>query len=157
MFKIYCVHPISGLGYDEVVNYYKYVTKKLSPYYIVLNPMTGKDELRNELQFKAHGNGYAVATDQAIINRDRWMVDQADIVFANLLLATDRVSIGSVCELAWAYDTKKHVVTVIGDGENIHKHAFILEMAGTIFTTTEDALTYLINLANSANVWVGIK
>jgi hypothetical protein len=69
------------------------------------------------------------------------MVTQADIIYANFL-GSKAVSIGSVMELAWAYELNKLTVVVM-DRKNIHMHAFVLEAADIIFETTKEAMDYL--------------
>jgi nucleoside 2-deoxyribosyltransferase len=147
--RIYLARPISGCGYDEVVNYYQETVLKLQTWgYEVLFPMCGKEYLRNEVQFKAEGYGQPLSTNRAIVGRDRWMVRQSDIVFANLVGAKT-VSIGTVCELAWAFDNKKHVILAMEQG-NIHRHAFVLEFADVLFENAKDALAYLKKLAEGS-------
>lgn len=150
--KIYLAGPISGKGYDEVVGLYKQKSTKLENMgYEVFCPMTGKTNLRNELEFKS--NGYTnnpVATNHAIFERDKWMVSSVDLVLADLSNSGDRVSIGTCMELAWAALLGKHTVLVIPK-ENIHRHAFILEAADTIFETYEEAINYLEILSKGIN------
>lgn len=145
--SIYCVGPITGLTAEEVFTYYDKVTSTLRGYgYDVFNPMTGKDHLRTEEEFK--GSGYECTpftADHSIVNRDKWMVQQSDIVFADFTRGKDRASIGTCFEMAWAYMTGKLIVSVIPDG-NIHDHAFI-KQASTVFKTTDEALEYLKQLA----------
>ena len=145
--KIYLAGPISGKGFDEVVNLYN---DKISMFggwgYDVLCPMTGKSYLRTELEFKSHGYGFPVSTNHAIFERDKWMVSQSDIVFADLFDSGDRVSIGTVSELAWASLLNKHTISVIPES-NIHNHAFILEASDIVFPTRGDAYKYFQDLA----------
>jgi len=144
--RIYCCHPISGSSADEVFSYYEKVSKELESYgYDVLTPMHGKGMLRTEMKFRAADYRHPVTTNHAIYNRDRWMVKQADVVFANLMGAKI-VSIGTMMELAWASDTERHVVLCM-DVENVHRHAFVLEAADVVFETEADALGYLKSLA----------
>lgn len=145
--KIYLARPISGASAEEVYGYYDEVTTILKNVtsYEVLSPMKGKQPLRTELEFKAHGYDHVpVATNHAIIERDRWMVSNADIVYANLS-GTQRVSIGTCMELAWAHDKGKHTIVVMEEG-NIHRHAFILEAADIVFKTHDEAMDYLYEL-----------
>ena len=74
------------------------------------------------------------------------MVEQSHIVYANLLKGQDRVSIGTVSEIAWAYHLKRHTVITINK-ENVHNHAFVLEMADIVFETHDESLGYLEKLA----------
>jgi nucleoside 2-deoxyribosyltransferase len=143
--KIYCVHPISGLTYEQVTEYYIRVVRYLqSQGYTVFYPMVGKKELRCEKKYRAKDYRNPVSTNHAIVERDRWMVMQADIVYANFLNAKE-ISIGSCMELAWAHDHGKHTVLVMGE-DNPHQHAFVIEAADIIFDNDEDAEEYLKKL-----------
>lgn len=144
--KIYCCHPISGQSADDVFEYYERMEETLGSYgYEVLTPMHGKDVLRTESKFRAADYRYPVTTNHAIFGRDRWMVGQADVVYANLLGAPI-VSIGSVMELAWASAARKHVVLCMEE-QNVHRHAFVLEAADVVWTDEREALRYLKDLA----------
>lgn len=144
--KIYLAGSITGLGYDEVVEKFENARDRLTHVgYEVIHPMLGKEALRNEVDLKPRDYNNPVSTNHAIVERDRWMVAQADIVFCNLLGAT-RVSIGSCMELAWGELQHKHIVLVM-EKDNIHRHAFILEAADIIYETEEDAFRYLAHLA----------
>ena len=76
------------------------------------------------------------------------MVTQADIVLADLSNA-DRISIGTMMEIAWAAYLNKQVIVVMGE-TNPHRHAFVLEAATIILPTVEDAYDYLKALAEGA-------
>jgi len=144
--KIYCCHPITGSSADEVYEYYDDILNVMSSYgYEVLLPLYAKNYLRTETNFRAADYRHPVSTNHAIFNRDRWMVDQSDIVYANLM-GSERVSIGTMMELAWASDKGKHVIVAM-DKENVHRHAFVLEAADVIFDVEKDALEYLENMA----------
>lgn len=145
--KIYLAHPISGLSYEEVVDYYQWTKHDLERFgFTVLNPMTGKRYLRNELEFKSHGYDNPVSTNHAIWRRDTWMVSQADIIYLNLMTTTDRVTIGGIMELAIGAYLGKHTIAAIPEG-NIHEHAFVLEACDIIFRKHEEALEYLRRLS----------
>ena len=145
--KIYLAHPISGLSYDEIMDYYVDTSNYLRDSgYEVLCPMTGKDSLRGEKRFGHEGyDSNPIATNRAILGRDHWMVNQADIVYINLLGAKS-VSIGCCMELAFAFTHHKHTILVM-EKNNPHRHAFVLESADIIFETVEEAEVYLGRLA----------
>lgn len=145
--KIYLAGPISGRSYDIVMDYYTVTAGILKQAgYDVLCPMTGKQHLKNDAGFKPHGyNEFPISTDHAIIERDRWMVDQSDIVYANLT-NTLFASIGTCMELAWAHDKGKHTIVVM-EKNNVHRHAFILEAADIVFETHLEAMDYLKELS----------
>jgi nucleoside 2-deoxyribosyltransferase len=143
---VYLVRPIAGCVFDEVVTYYEETADILSDVgYEVLYAMMGKCQFRGqEGLFKNKGYTHPVSTDRAIIGRDRWMTKKADIIFANLMNAKT-VSIGSVMELAWAFDHGKHVVLAMEEN-NIHRHAFITQCADIVFSNYEESIDYLTSL-----------
>lgn len=144
--KIYAVHPISGCSADEVFEYYQKTQKQLTNYgYDVFIPMFGKANLRTELKFKSSDYRSPLSTNHAIFARDRWMVEQSDILYANFLGAKI-VSIGSMFELAWGSQLHKQVIIVM-EKDNIMQHAFVLESATILFETEKEALDYLGKLS----------
>jgi hypothetical protein len=113
--------------------------------------MLAKSKFRTE-KYKAHGYTNPVITDNAIVKRDFWMVNQADVLYTNFI-DTDRVSIGSCCEIAWAYASSvPKLIVVAMQNKNIHEHAFIKNMATHVFPSHEDAMSYLENASVSLNL-----
>jgi nucleoside 2-deoxyribosyltransferase len=145
MFNLYMARPITGCTADEVFEYYENARQVLRVHYRVLSPMTGKEHLRTERLFKAEGYRNPVSTNHAIIERDRWMVQQSDIVLVDLSKAK-QVSIGCMMELAWAHQLGKHSIVVMEEGSP-HWHAFVLEAADIVMPAIEEALDYLVSLA----------
>lgn len=146
--KIYCTKPMRGYSYKEVVGYYNEIQEILEGQgWKVLNPMTGKKYLENEKEFKSTGYVQPLSCDHAIVERDRWMTKQADVLLVNLLRCKE-VTIGTMFELAWAYDNGKHIITVM-EPDNIHRHAFVLETSHVIYETINEALDYLEKLIKS--------
>jgi len=109
--------------------------------------MVGESYLRPEMKIKPHGYiDKPIAANHAIVERDRWMIGQSEIVLVDLLHA-ERVSIGCMFELAWASEIRKHTI-VIMEKENIHRHAFVIDSADIVFETLDEALDYLENLSD---------
>ena len=140
---VYTVGPISGLSYDECVEHFNVRKDKLKAWgYDVLHPMLGKEFLRNELSVKSVGyDNQPICTNHAIVQVDFWRVDQADILFVDFTKAADRVSIGSVAEMSRGFQQGKLIITVMPK-ENIHQHAFVIEMSSIIFETLDEAFIY---------------
>lgn len=144
MTKLYLAGSISGLSGEEVIR--KIEEKKAAlTMYEILSPMTGKEELRTEIKFKADFNYSPVSCNHAVFERDKWMVSQCDIVFADLVGA-QHVSIGTTMELAWAALLGKHTIVAM-DKDNIHRHAFILEAADIVLEDLQSAIDYLRRIA----------
>jgi nucleoside 2-deoxyribosyltransferase len=119
--------------------------------YQVWHPMLGKENLRNEVEFRAKDYRHPVSTNHAIFGRDQWMVQQCDIILADLLDST-RVSIGTMYELAWASILGKHTL-VIMDEDNLHQHSFVLESADIVFSAVKEAIAYLLDLQGKPPSW----
>ena len=141
--KIYLVHAMSGLKWEEVESYYKRTKTDLDALgYQTMHPMCAKSELKgNRFDPKASDVKGSAVGAHAITRRDHFMVRTANIVFADLS-GCKRISIGSVSEIATAYELGKHTVGVMEKG-NVHEHAFMQEQLDVIFETYEEALNYL--------------
>lgn len=150
--KIYIAHQITGLTFDEVVDYYNWAREYFGDElgYDVLCPMTAKGFLRTDEneRFKPRDYKYPQSTNHAIAERDKWMVEQCDVLYCDFT-GSDRVLIGCIFELAWAHLLGKHTVTVIPEG-NIHQHAFILEASDIVFQNAKDACDYFDYLIRGA-------
>jgi len=140
---IYLGGSISGKTYEETVaniNDRKYRLQLMG--YEVLNPMTAKKAIRNEVTLKSHGYGNPESTNHAIYGRDKSMVVRSDVLFFDLRGTKERASQGSCFEMAWGSFLNKHIVLVM-EQDSIHQHAFVLEAADIIFDNIEDAYSYL--------------
>lgn len=147
--SVYCAHPISGLKWDEVVNYYNTIKTKLTEIgFHVFQPMTGKGEMRTQVSERFKPAGFnavnPMCTNHAIFERDKWMVQNCDVLYLDLK-GCQGISIGCMMELAWASWAGKYTVVVM-DEVGIHKHAFVLEAADIVFEDEERALSYLDKL-----------
>lgn len=138
MNKVYLCGPITNLSYEDAIRERDDACDFFKAYDIfAISPMRGKDYLNKEKHLKAEGYTYPLSTDKAIITRDYNDVVSSDVVIANLL-GSDRVSIGSCFELAWAF--ANHIFTiVVMEEDNIHKHSFIKEAATVITNRLQEA------------------
>jgi len=145
-FTAYCARPISGREHEDVVDYYRRIGCRLSAAGIrILTPTCGKGYVSNDSKWSKQA-AKCVCTDHAIKERDKWMVQNSNIIFVNLVGAV-KVSIGSVMELAWADMLNVHSVVAL-DEPNVHQHPFVVDCADIIFPTEEEALFYLEKLAS---------
>jgi len=143
---IYLVHPMSGLKYEEVEVYYtktKTVLESLG--YYVMHPMVAKKSLQSTIfHSKVDEKGSPIITSHSITRRDHWMVRKADIILADLNNAKEK-SIGSISEIATAYELGKHTIGIM-EKKNVHQHTFMLEQFDIIFEKYEEAMDYLTKL-----------
>lgn len=145
MLKIYIAHQIRGLTAEEVNSWFNHTRNILSRSgFHVLSPMTGKQDYKTDSKNMPILHDSPVRTHHAIVERDRWMVSTADVVFTDLT-GTTEVSIGCLMELAWASLLGKHTVVVLPK-DNIHDHPFVTESADIVYETTKEAIDYLNKL-----------
>lgn len=141
--RVYLAHQITGLGYAQVMEYYDGVSAWLreNTGHTVLCPMVAKDYLKDQQSLESNGYQFPTSTNHAIFERDKWMVQQADIVLVDLV-GQSRPAVGCLMELAWASLLGKHTIVVMESGSPYH-HAFVLEAADIVFGSLQEALVYL--------------
>ena len=150
--QVYLSGPITGLTYEEAMSQRQEVTARLTDAGMrVLSPMRGKSYLSHQFGSKPlPSGGYRrpALGDRAIMRRD-WMdvVKRADVIFVNLLTA-EKVSIGTVFEIAWTVNAGKFVVVLLPK-EGVHDHAFIRASADVILHDLEDGIQCVIDWAGS--------
>lgn len=144
---IYLAGPISGLGYNEVTDWRDAVKARLDgPLYHCLSPMRGKEALREIKDFQAAAENKHAIWVHELYERDRYDVMRSDILFVNLLDAK-KVSIGTMFEIAWGYQTGKFILTIMEDG-NCHHHGFVHMASSIIVPTVDRACQYLLRVLN---------
>jgi nucleoside 2-deoxyribosyltransferase len=140
MYKVYLAGPITGLSYEGCTSWREYAKAQLDEAYLVgLDPMRQKDYLLRE---KIVGDAYdtVLSCSRGIMTRDHWDCTRCDVILVNLIGAT-KVSIGTVMEIAWAWDNDIPVVLCIEKEGNIHDHAMIREATGFRVNSLEEGLT----------------
>jgi hypothetical protein len=131
------------------------VSKYLNTYSIkCLNPLRGKEVLNKvvngDTTFQAAYNtsenqymGVALQpfiTLDGIFSRDKFDIMRSDLLLVNFL-GTEKVSIGSICEIAWGHLLGKYILIVM-EPDNIHYHGFITKCASIVM----DNLTAAVEL-----------
>ena len=151
---IYAAGPMSGLSISQIKDRYTQVLRDLTPFYHVLHPMIDHENFETttkDPEFIVEANGAEKQIQRSFFGRDKWMVQQSDIVLADWTQSseTGRVSIGTIAEVSWAHAWNKYVVSILPEN-NPHEHAFIYMLSDTIFTTYDEAVKYLQKLPTAA-------
>jgi nucleoside 2-deoxyribosyltransferase len=128
--RVYLAGPITGLLYQETVDWREKVKDQLAPDVVAMSPMRGKAYLATgkpieDATTQALGN--VMSSAHGITGRDRNDVRNADAVLMNLLGA-ERVSIGTMIEAGWA-DAFRVPLVVVREPDNIHRHGMLDEVA----------------------------
>lgn len=137
---IYLAGPISGCSYGECTNW-REAFKTLVPASVrCLSPMRGKDYLAGEDVIDGSYPEHTLSCSRGIMTRDFFDCTRADLLVVNLSGCGSRVSIGTVMEIAWAFQRRTPVIVVMEKG-NVHEHPMIDEAIGFRVETLEQAAT----------------
>lgn len=144
MSTVYLAGPITGCSYDECTDWRSFAIKKLRQYDIRgLDPMRAKSYLSDQ---KVLGNVYdtdPLCSSRGIMTRDHWDCTRCDVILVNLLGA--RIpSIGTIMEIAWAWDNNIPVVVAMEKEGNIHDHAMVNEATGFRVSSLQEAIETVI-------------
>lgn len=136
---VYLAGPIAGLSYGAATDWRGLVSSDLNSDKVeCLSPMRGKAFLKETQVLSAGGYQHnAMSTDKGINRRDFFDCTRADCVLINFLGA-QKVSIGTVMEVAWAFQARKPVVCVMEPG-NVHEHCMINDCITYKVGTLEEA------------------
>jgi len=141
---VYLAGPIAGLGYDAATDWREQATQSLAEVGVkALSPMRAKEFLKGVASFSAtcvdEGGISPLSTGRAVMTRDRFDATRCDVMLVNFLGA-ERVSIGTVMEIAWA-DLCRTPVVLVAEPENVHaQHAMLNEAIGFRAETLEEGL-----------------
>ncbi len=129
--------------HPESLEWRKRAAEALSPYFNVLTPMRGKDDLFQTS--KDGGITHAYLTSKDIILRDHNDVIASDIILANLdTFGSSRPLLGTIFELAWSWEGKKRVVAITSNSNYLMRnHPFVTETVAAYFSNLEDAVEYI--------------
>ena len=128
---VYLAGPMSGLHFADAQDWRARAQNELLWRGIeTLSPMREKSALAGAVisgDFREYAHAGPFYSSKGIITRDHTDVTRADALLVNLLGAA-RVSIGTVIELAWAWENHKPVVVVIEPTGNPHdNHPMLIE------------------------------
>lgn len=132
-YLVYLSGPISGLTFAECTEWRRRMADQLEDYDLeVLDPMRdvtapSPDTLIDELVLGIGSVDASMLSDRGIMVRDHHDTCRADLLVINLLGAK-KASIGTVAELAWAYDRNIPTIVLMENDGNVHDHPFVREM-----------------------------
>jgi len=142
--KVYLAGPIAGLNYAGATEWRDIAKRELNAVGIeAYSPMRAKQYLKGVASFSVDGDEYktlsVLSSNRGITTRDRFDCTRVDVVLA-YLLGAERVSIGTLMEIAWADAARIPIVAVMEDKGNVHDHGMVSECIGFRCTTLEEAL-----------------
>jgi nucleoside 2-deoxyribosyltransferase len=109
----------------------------------VLSPMRGKENLA--LESPDGGITDPNLTSKDIILRDYHDVVASDVILMHLeSFGSPRPLLGTICELAWAWEMKKPIIAVVHPANKLMlNHPFVKEAVSHYLNTTEEAVEFI--------------
>lgn len=148
--NVYLAGPITSLNYSGATEWrdaFKDEVFKHNPKIRCVSPMRGKAYLQSCQNIPAMGTEKLgiMSGGPAVLTRDFADTTNSDIIVVNLLGA-NKVSIGTMFEVAWAHAYHIPVVLVIEDDvKNIHSHSMLFAMCGYRVNNLNDALNVVLS------------
>lgn len=137
--KVYLAGPITGHNYETASNWRDKAWRYLDEFGInAYSPMRGKSYLSKEDMIQDSYSDHTMSSINGINVRDYNDCRTSDAVLVNFIGCGDRVSIGTVMEIAWARAFQIPVVIVM-EKENIHKHG-MLTFGNIVVSNLDDGL-----------------
>lgn len=144
--SVYLAGAIKGLNYAGATGWRDHTKAALADAGIDgFSPMRGKEYLRPLADvggdaLKDSYAEFAMSTMKAILCRDHRDCTKCDVVIV-YLLGAQRVSIGTVMEVAWAHHARVPIILVIEkNGSNVHEHGLLLEACNYRVDTISEAI-----------------
>lgn len=143
-FKVYLAGPITGHTFDDAADWREQCKTELAKFGIHgLSPLRAKEYLREIGVISGTGEEYAhlgsMSLPRGVTTRDRYDATRCDCLMVNLIGA-ERVSIGTVMEIAWADLARLPIVVAMEASGNPHEHMMLAEATGFRVPSIEEAL-----------------
>lgn len=137
-FKVYLAGPITGLAYDEIVNWRRYIRKNLPDGIVGYSPMRAKAYLQKETQISHSYEESLLSSQRGLFTHNMNDCRICDALMVNFL-NSKKVSIGTVMEISAFWWQRKPIILIMQDG-NIHDHPMIREACPLITYTLDEAI-----------------
>lgn len=136
--RVYMAGPIDGQTYSGANDWREHFRKQLYDIgHSGISPMRGKDYLAAQEVIVGVYEEFPLSSEQGIFGRDLFDVRRCDVLLANFLPAT-KVSVGTVAEMAIAYENHKYIIAVMEPG-NFNDHPFIRRFASVVVPSLDEA------------------
>lgn len=149
---VYLSGPMAGLTQDQAQNWRSQVKHRLEPYIECLDPMRGIVIPKGKTLKPHYGQSTAkldkrVDGSKYALTRDFLDTKRSDLILVNLLEA-DKISIGTVMEIAWAYALQIPIVVALPLDNNVHNHCLINSSISVVVHSLNDLVEAALDLLN---------
>ncbi|OAP38442.1 hypothetical protein AU381_23025 [Sinorhizobium glycinis] len=146
--RIYLVGPLTGQSPERITDWRSLAKSSIAEAEFI-DPASwaidtqeayiAKERPTRAIRRRNHG--------RLVVDRNKLLIKSADVVFANLLGAGEKASVGSVGELFMAYSFGKPIVIVREAIGNVHDHAMVNAIASRICSSLEEGLAVIQEFA----------
>jgi nucleoside 2-deoxyribosyltransferase len=143
--SVYLAGPITGQSYEGATDWRKDVIEKLPPEISGFSPLRSKIYLLEETSIADSYEQIVMSSQRGIYARDHYDCQRCDAIFVNLLGA-ERVSIGTVMEIAWGVAYNKPIILAMEEDGNLHDHAMIREACPLTVRSIDEGIHILTSL-----------
>jgi nucleoside 2-deoxyribosyltransferase len=148
--SLYLAGPISGCTFDGCTTWRNEFRKLMPPEVECLSPMRDKEYLSAEQIIEHDYPDTVMSCQRGIMTRDYFDCTHATAIIADLRGA-ERVSIGTVMEIAWAFAHRVPVIAILEPQGNLHDHPMIREAIGFRVADEQQAARVALSLLNLPN------
>lgn len=129
---------MTGVRLKKAMAWRLYVKQRLPACFKTRNPILSERRAEGDRKIPKENKSGLLGKGKTFTRKDKNDVKRSSLVFINLLGA-EQVSIGTICELAWAYIFGVPTIVVI-DRKNVHWHPFVIEMADVVVDNLDDGI-----------------
>lgn len=141
--KVYLAGPITGQSFQQTTNWRNETKEFLSQHSITgISPLRGKEYLKKEDSIKDNYPNHIMSSITGINVRDYNDVKTADALLVNFLDSNDKISIGTIMEIAWARAFQIPIVIVMEEN-NPHNHG-MLTFGNLVVNTLEEGMELIL-------------
>lgn len=149
--SVYLAGPIKGLKYDDAVTWRLHAIARLRDVGIdAFSPMRGKDYLASDKNIDSSDSNYSafpLSVPPAVVCRDFHDCTTRDALLV-YLIGAKAVSIGTVCEIAWAHQARIPIVLIMEKSGNPHEHMFIRQLCNFQVEDLDEGINVITTILN---------
>lgn len=143
---VYLAGPITGYSFTEATDWRERAISELElrsgGTIVGVSPLRKKSYLKHENNLGHSYEDWPLSSQRGIFARDRYDCKRADAILV-YLADSQKVSIGTVMEIAWGVDNNIPIVLVMEKG-NTHDHPMIREACPFIVDTLEYGIDVIL-------------
>jgi nucleoside 2-deoxyribosyltransferase len=143
-YTVYLAGSITGKSYDACTEWRRKVELEFPKNLIAFNPLRNKEFLSDREIMPDKDETHLLSTPGGIFTRDMSDCRRCDAMLGNLL-KSEKVSIGTIMEIASFWWQSKPIVLIMEDN-NIHRHPMIEAATPYIVDNLDDGIKLIYSI-----------